>query len=318
MRPEDQPLVYVFTPVYNGEKYLAECIESVLSQTYRNWEYMVVNNCSTDGTFGIAQAYAGRDSRIRVHNNERFLGVIQNHNHAFRLMSTAAKYCKVLQADDWLFPECLEKMVEVAEQNPSVGIVGSYRLDDKWVNCDGLAYPSTVVPGHAICRATLNGGPYIFGSPTTHMIKSDLIRRYDAVYNENNLHADKETCFELLREADFGFVHQVLSFTRRENESVSSTFALKYNTHILGDLLILKKYGPTYLGNDEYRRLLGKKLRQYYKFLGGKIIERRDRKFWEYHRNGLKELGCRTTTARLAGYCAVSLFNRTLDALKID
>lgn len=317
MRPDDQPLVAVLTPVYNGEKYLAECIESVLSQTYSHWEYIIVNNCSTDGTLGIAQAYADRDSRIRVHNNDRFLGVIQNHNHAYRLMPAAGKYCKVLQADDWLFPDCLKKMVAVAEQNPTVGIVGSYRLDDKWVNCDGLSYPSTVIPGRAICRATLNGGPYIFGSPSTHMMRADLIRKYEAVYNENNLHADKEACFELLKESDFGFVHQVLSFTRRENESMSRTFALKYNTHILGDLIILKKYGPTYLGDDEYRRVFGIKLRQYYKFLGGYIIKRPDRKFWEYHRTGMKELGCRMDPAALVGYGVSSLFNKALDALKI-
>lgn len=147
MRPDDQPLVAVLTPVYNGEKYLAECIESVLTQTYSRWEYIIVNNCSTDGTLEIAQRYASQDNRIRVHNNDEFLTVIQNHNHAFRLMSAESRYCKVLQADDWLFRDCLEKMVEVAEQNPTVGLVGSYRLDDKRVNCDGLPYPSTVVPG---------------------------------------------------------------------------------------------------------------------------------------------------------------------------
>ncbi len=317
MRTSDQPLVAVLTPVYNGEKYLAECIESVIRQTYGNWEYLIVNNCSTDGTLGIAQAYADRDSRIRVQSNDRFLGVIENHNHTFRLMPAAASYCKILQADDWLFPDCLEKMVAVAEENPSVGLVGSYRLDDRWVNCDGLPYPSTVVPGRVICRSTLYGGPYIFGSPSTHMMKADLIRKYDPVYNEDNLHADKEACFELLKESDFGFVHQVLSFTRRENESMSRTFALKYSTHILGDLLIVKRYGPAFLADDEYRSLLGKKLRQYYRFLGGNIIKRRDRKFWEYHRAGLKELGCRIDAAKLVGYGFSSLFNKTLDALKI-
>ena len=65
MTDPDVPLVSVLTPVYNCEKYLRTCIESVLAQTYTNWEYVIVNNCSTDGTLAIAQEYAAADSRIR-------------------------------------------------------------------------------------------------------------------------------------------------------------------------------------------------------------------------------------------------------------
>ena len=316
MRPDDQPLVAVLTPVYNGEKYLAECIESVLTQTYSRWEYIIVNNCSTDGTLEIAQRYASQDNRIRVHNNDEFLTVIQNHNHAFRLMSAESRYCKVLQADDWLFRDCLEKMVEVAEQNPTVGLVGSYRLDDKRVNCDGLPYPSTVVPGRGICRTTLNGGFYVFGSPTTHLIRADLIRKHEAIYNENNLHADKEACFELLKESDFGFVHQVLSFTRRENESMSKTFALKYNTYLLGDLIILKKYGPLYLEDDEYHEILGKSVKAYYRYLGKTVFLRKGKDFWRYHSAGLAELGFHLNYGRLVRASSIALFNHLLETLK--
>jgi len=74
----EEPLVTVLTPVYNGEAFLEECIESVLRQTYRNYEYIIVNNCSKDRTPEIASQYAKRDSRIRVHNNNDFVGVIEN------------------------------------------------------------------------------------------------------------------------------------------------------------------------------------------------------------------------------------------------
>ena len=57
------------TPVYNGEAFLAKCIDSVLAQTYRNFEYLIVNNCSTDRSLEIALDYAGKDNRIRVHRN---------------------------------------------------------------------------------------------------------------------------------------------------------------------------------------------------------------------------------------------------------
>jgi glycosyltransferase involved in cell wall biosynthesis len=119
--------VSIVTPVYNGEKYLAECIESVLRQCYQSWDYKIVNNCSADNTLEVAERYARMDKRIRVHNNEEFLDIIGNANRAFRLISAGSKYCKNLSADDWLFPECLTRMVELAEANPSVGIVESYQ-----------------------------------------------------------------------------------------------------------------------------------------------------------------------------------------------
>src|SRR6266849_6791651 len=122
MGVNDQPLVSVITPVYNGDQYLRECIESVLAQTYSNWVYTIVNNCSTDGTLAIAGEYAQRDKRIRIYSNDSLLDIIANHNRAFRLISADSKYCKVVSADDWLFPECLTKMVGVAEANPSVGL----------------------------------------------------------------------------------------------------------------------------------------------------------------------------------------------------
>ncbi len=222
MNSKPKPLVSIVTPVYNAEEYLAECIESVLTQTYDHWEYVIVNNCSTDRSLEIAQQYAQQDARIRIHNNETFLNLIQNWNHAMRQISPESKYCKVVHADDWLFPECITKMVELAEQNSTVGIVGSYRLDEDQVTLDRLPYPSTVVPGRKICRTSLLGGSYIFGSPTSLLLRSDLVRNRDSFYNEANLNADRVVCFDILQQADFGFVHQVLTYTRRHNESMTS------------------------------------------------------------------------------------------------
>jgi acetyltransferase-like isoleucine patch superfamily enzyme/glycosyltransferase involved in cell wall biosynthesis len=317
MKSASQPLVSVLTPVYNGEKYLSECIESVLTQTYQNWEYIIVNNCSKDRTLEIAQKYAARDKRVRIHNNDHFLNVIQNHNHAMHLISAESRYCKVLQADDWLFPECITKMVEVAEENPSVGIVGSYRLDDVRVNCDGLHYSDRVISGHAICRFSLLEGQIVFGSPSTLLIRSDLIRKRTQFYNENNLHADTEVCYDILENADFGFVHQVLSFTRRENESMTKTFALRYNSYILGDLLILKKYGSKYLNRSELEKVRDNWLKRHYRYLGKRFIKR-DKEILDYHIKGLRELGVPVSFTKIVRASFVVAFNRLLDALKIN
>lgn len=290
MTADSEPLVSVVTPVYNGEQYLAECIESVLSQSYHTWEYIIVNNCSTDRTLEIAEAYNTKDRRIQVHSNDRLVGVIENHNRAFRYMSPKSKYCKVVHADDWLFRRCIEEMVTVAEANPSVGIVSSYRLDGDRVSLDGLPYPSTLVPGRSICRSSLLGGAYVFGSPTSLLIRSDLIRNRDPFFNNSNLHADTEACYEILQDSDFGFVHQVLTYTRRHEESETS-FARRMNTYILGSLTVLIKYGRTYLSDEEYEGRLIDITNQYYGFLARSVFYGREREFWDYHRNGLERLG---------------------------
>jgi len=79
-----------------------ECIESILAQTYQNWDCTIINNCSTDATAEIARRYVAKDARIRVQENEKFLRVIPNHNVALRQISSASKYCKMVFADDWL------------------------------------------------------------------------------------------------------------------------------------------------------------------------------------------------------------------------
>jgi glycosyltransferase involved in cell wall biosynthesis len=96
MNAPAQPLVSVVTPMYNADKYLRECIESVLAQTYQHWEYIIVNNCSTDRSLEIAQHYAAKDTRIRTYTNHQFVSSAENHHLAFRHISPEAKYCKSL------------------------------------------------------------------------------------------------------------------------------------------------------------------------------------------------------------------------------
>lgn len=318
MKLTSQPLVSVVTPVYNTEKYLAECIESVLSQTYENWDYVIVNNCSTDRSLEIAQHCAQRDQRIRIHNNKEFLGLMQNQNNALRQISSESKYCKVVHADDWLFPECLARMVEVAETNPSVGIVGSYRLDENWVNLDGLPYSSPLVAGREVCRFNLlnDSRYYLFGSLTSLLIRSEIIRSRQAFLNESQIHGDKEACLEVLQDSDFGFVHQVLTYTRRHNESASS-FSRRFHTHIIGDLIILKKYGPVYLSNEEYETTFRRLYKTYYRKLGMNLLKFREKEFWAYHKDELAKLGRSLNVPRLCASAFIVLYNRLLTKLKL-
>ncbi len=218
MKSEPEPLVSIITPVHNGGRYIEECVQSILSQTYTNLEYFIVSNCSTDATLSIAKRYEAIDKRIRVYDYSEFVDVIESHNRAFRLISSGSKYCKVVSSDDCLFPECIARMVALAEANPTVGIVGSYALSGGSEGCrvvfDGLPYGRTIVSGREACRWHLLGGRYFLGMPTSVMYRSDLVRGTDSFYPNPRQHADISAFYECLRTSDFGFVHQVLAYER--------------------------------------------------------------------------------------------------------
>jgi glycosyltransferase involved in cell wall biosynthesis len=285
------PLVWVVTPVYNGERYLDECIESVIAQTYENWRYVVADNCSTDRTPEIVRAYARRDGRIRLQEHAEFLPIIENWNRALRLIPEDADYCKVVHADDTLYPECLERMVEVAERHPSVGMVTSYARWGDEVRHRGVPYPAEVADGREICRATLLGRCYVFGSPTSLLLRASDVRGRSPFYNEDNLHADTEMGFVLLRSSQLGFVHEVLTHTRIHPDAMSSA-AVQVNTFHDAWLGMQLRWGPVYLGRREHYLRLAGRVRRYAVFLAKAVVQAkfRDRRFREHHLLALRRL----------------------------
>ena len=258
-------------------------------QTYSNIEYTIVNNCSTDRSLDIALSYAAQDGRIRVHSNEEFVGVIENHNIAFGLMSPMAKYCKVVSADDFIFPECIKRLVEVAESDPSVGIVGAYQLSGSVIRWQGFRYPQAVWSGREVCRRVFLGGQpeFGFGTPTSLLYRADLVRSSQRFYPNASPHADTSACFKYLENSAFGFVYEVLSYERTHGETQSSKSAQmnRYASAYLNDLL---EYGPLYLEKEEFQRLLREQLDDYHRFLAVSMIGFRGKEFWDYHNEGSK------------------------------
>ncbi len=303
-----QPFVSIVTPVYNEVGYLGECIESVLAQTYTNWDYTIIDNCSTDGSGELAQRYAARDSRIRVHRNTDFLSVIANHNVALRQISPESKYCKMVLGDDLIYPKCLEKMVGLAEANPSVGMVGAYAQEGERIAWTGLPREESVVAGREICRRHLLDGLHIFGSANAVLYRADLVRARDPFYRETNIHADTEVSFALLKTSDFGFVHEVLTFSRVRQASLS-TVSRGLHTYFGGTLQVLLGYGPDFLTVEEYETQLSGHMAEYYRFLGKSLIQRREPKFWEYHKRQLEQAGVGFSRLRVAAG-AVSTLGR--------
>jgi glycosyltransferase involved in cell wall biosynthesis len=299
MSENEKALVSVLTPVYNGASFLAECIESVLAQTYRNFEYIIVNNCSTDGTLAIAEKYGAIDKRIKIVTNDKFVGVIDNHNIAFNLMSPDAKYCKIVSGDDYIFPNCIAKMVALAEANPTVGIVGSFQVSGTVVKWIGFKYPEKVIPGKSACRrillrqqAFIDGQPVFgHGSPTSLMYRADLVRKAKKFYPNDSPHSDTNACFWALQESDFGFVYETLSY-ERTHEATQTSASQRLNRYLSAELDEILNYGSMYLSAEEVKERTAATLKAYHRFLALHWFLRSGTKdFWKYHRTRLQEFG---------------------------
>ena len=107
------PQVSVVTSVYNGEEYLEECVDSILNQTFQNFEYIILNNGSTDGTARILQRYT--DPRLRIIHQEN-LGISKSLNKGINLSNS--DLIARLDADDFSSPQRLEKQVTFMEKHP--------------------------------------------------------------------------------------------------------------------------------------------------------------------------------------------------------
>jgi len=125
------PRVTIGLPVYNGQNYLAQTMDSLLAQTFRDFELVITDNASTDRTEVICREYAAADDRIRYHRNEENLGASANYNLVFEL--GRGDYFKWAAHDDLLAPTFLERCVEVLDNNPDVVLAYTQAkaIDDK-------------------------------------------------------------------------------------------------------------------------------------------------------------------------------------------
>lgn len=115
------PLVSVIMPAYNSENYIKSAIDSVLAQTYGNFELILINDCSTDSTLDIMNEYAKKDARITVVSNKVNSGVSFSRNRT--IMMSEGEYVAFIDSDDIWAPEKLEKQLELIASNPDAVLV---------------------------------------------------------------------------------------------------------------------------------------------------------------------------------------------------
>ena len=150
------PLITIGLPVYNSERHLPQSIESLLSQTYRDFVLVISDNASTDATPDICRRYASQDSRVRYYRNVVNIGLSGNFNRVFEL--NQSKYFKWATADDFWASEMLEDAVAVLESDPSIV----------------LCYPKTVI----VDGEGREQGPY---EDKLHLMQEDPADRFLAV-----------------------------------------------------------------------------------------------------------------------------------------
>ncbi len=163
------PLVSVLVPTFNKGEFIEEAIESVLTQTYGNFELIIVDDCSSDNTANIVKKFL-YDKRVRFFQNDKNLGIGGNWNRA--LFYATGKYIKYLMADDKFEPNLLEKYIEVMEKYHEVSLVTSFRgiFGDR---NEVIKQPEIgMIDSIRAIELTLKHGNWI-GEPTTVMFRRE-------------------------------------------------------------------------------------------------------------------------------------------------
>lgn len=156
------PLVSVIIPVYNVEKYVGSCLDSMISQTYSNLEIWIVDDASTDGT--IEEVSQFNDSRIQILQNKTNLGLAASVNRA--ILQAKGKYIARMDGDDRSMPTRIEKQVKFLEHHSNISILGSAMQSFGQSN-----YAHYFPPTHAACKARLLFN-VCFGHPTVLIRKT--------------------------------------------------------------------------------------------------------------------------------------------------
>jgi glycosyltransferase involved in cell wall biosynthesis len=228
------PRVSICLPVYNGENYLAVAIESVLCQTFEDFELLIADDCSSDKTPEIIQTYAERDNRIKHWVNPQNLKLFGNYNAC--IAKAEGEYIKLFAHDDLLDPILLDRMTKVLDENDDVSLVATARcwIDGagKEINAQSALEKRTMKPfqtdvklsaATAICD-TMKEVVNWLGEPSSQMFRRKFAGKgYDLAFKQVG---DLEYAYRLLEHGDYYFIADDLCYFRRHVESHSTAKTL--------------------------------------------------------------------------------------------
>ncbi|MCR5226161.1 MAG: glycosyltransferase [Eubacterium sp.] len=209
------PKVSLIMKVYNGEKYLREAIDSVLAQTFEDFEFLIMDDASSDSSVEIVESYT--DRRIRIIKNEKNLGIVAGQN--LLISEAKGEYIAVMDCDDISYPTRLEKQVEFLDKHPDYILCGSYRNEIK----DGKVEESTKV--RRLKPETLRFALY-FINPITHsslMFRSSMYKEDGIQYGPEKVAEDYGAIVDMAKNHPIALIPERLVAYRFVGGSVSNT-----------------------------------------------------------------------------------------------
>jgi glycosyltransferase involved in cell wall biosynthesis len=224
-----RPKVSIGLPLYNGEKYLTGSLQSLLDQSFTDFEIVISDNASTDRTEEIVRSFASRDSRIRYYRNATNIGLTANHNRVFELAT--GEFFKWASYDDFYPREMLRRYVEVLAKAPSsVALVYSqFQLIDEFGNCSAILSDAIEKrdspPARRLRQMLTKLGHY---SGTYALIRSAILRK--TRLHDSFPDSDKVLMAELAMLGESWEIKEPLFFLRehsgRSSRAVKSTEAI--------------------------------------------------------------------------------------------
>lgn len=222
------PKVTVLMPVYNGERYLREAIDSILVQSFTEFEFLVINDGSTDKSVEIAESY--QDPRIRLIHNDCNLGLVSTLNKGLRL--ARGDFIARMDCDDYSFPSRLRRQYDFLVKNPDISFCGSWIELDDGENKKKISYPCS----HDEIKAAL-----LFGNSLAHpsvIIRRETLKKFTLNYEYADIDAeDYGLWVRASTVAKFANLPEVLVRYRSHKNQVSNTRSKSQRlvTHTISD-----------------------------------------------------------------------------------
>jgi glycosyltransferase involved in cell wall biosynthesis len=216
------PTVSICLPVYNGESYLKDAIESALQQSFGDFELLIGDDCSTDKSDEIARHYAQADARIVYWRNSSNRGLFGNYNEC--MSRASGEYIKPYAQDDMFDPALLEQMLKVFKENPGVTLVACARRivdpENNLIKVQSEFPEDKLLPGEEIVRSGLTSLANGIGEPSTVMFP----RKFLGDGFDTSLHhlGDMDYWFRLALQGKFFYMSSVLCSFRRHPESTTN------------------------------------------------------------------------------------------------
>ena len=198
------PKVSVIMSVYNGEKYLQEAIESILNQTFENFEFIIVNDAATDKTKEILECYKEKDSRIRIITNTVNIGLTKSLNKIIKRASGV--YLARMDADDIALPQRLEKQVDFLRVHPEVGLLGTSSFE---INKKGDIINKKKIPvlDSDIRFALIKSNPFFHSSV---MMRKAILEKAGGYDKNIEISQDYELWFRIAKETKMANLDEFL------------------------------------------------------------------------------------------------------------